>query len=289
MSIVNRIKTKLKLFLVEAIRTAVDDTNQKQANVMEKSIHDGIKKFFNEDYQIINRMLQNSKTHTELARFMMEDFNPMYNPYILLKQKAAKESAEYIEQNMKEAMLIPMKTWGEKLKVLEHCLKYIPQNSFIVECGVYAGKSINFMADRFPAAQIYGFDSFEGLPEDWDGYFLEKGTFKTNIPEVRSNVTLFQGWFDQTLPKFAAEHKGKKIDLLHVDCDIYSSTVTIFENLHSLLGNGSVIVFDEYFNYPNWKEHEHKAFKEFCAKYNVRYKYVASGMQQVAVIIESIG
>ncbi|MBD2864789.1 hypothetical protein IDH45_22670 [Paenibacillus sp. IB182363] len=74
-----------------------------------------------------------------------------------------------------------------------------------------------------------------------------------------------------------------------MDCDIYSSTVTIFENLHRFLGSGSVIIFDEYFNYPNWKEHEYKAFKEYCEKYNVLYKYFASGMQQVAVVIESEG
>ncbi|MBD2864788.1 hypothetical protein IDH45_22665 [Paenibacillus sp. IB182363] len=65
---------------------------------------------------------------------MMEDFNPMYNPYVLLNQKAANESAKYIEENMKDAIIIPMKTWGEKLRVLDHTLKYIPQNSFIVEC-----------------------------------------------------------------------------------------------------------------------------------------------------------
>ena len=288
LNIINKLKVKLHSFLVNAISIAIKNSYQANPTLTGQSIHDGIKKFYDDDYQIINQMIQNSKTHEEISRFMMEDFNPIYSPYVILKQKAAKESAEYIEKNMKEAIIIQMRTWSEKLKVLEYCFKFIPQNSIIVECGVYSGKSINLIADNFHNSQIFGFDSFEGLPEDWSGYFLEQGTFKTNMPEVRTNVTLIKGWFNETLPKFNIDHKGQYINLLHVDSDIYSSAVTIFENLHSLLAKNSVIVFDEYFNYPNWKEHEHKAFQEFCSKYKVSYKYLASGTQQVAVIIDKI-
>ncbi|MEO1650873.1 MAG: class I SAM-dependent methyltransferase, partial [Pseudomonadota bacterium] len=71
-----------------------------------------------------------------------------------------------------------------------------------------------------------------------------------------------------------------------IDCDLYSSTVTVFENFADRIKPGSVIVFDEYFNYPNWQAHEHKAFCEFVAKHDTSFRYIAYSVQQVAVIID---
>jgi hypothetical protein len=53
--------------------------------------------------------------------------------------------------------------------------------------------------------------------------------------------------------------------------------------------NGTVILFDEYFNYPNWERHEFKAFQEFVSERHVKYTYLAFARQQVAVRIDSIG
>jgi Macrocin-O-methyltransferase (TylF) len=86
-------------------------------------------------------------------------------------------------------------------------------------------------------------------------------------------VTLHKGWFDQTLPPFLAAH-GEDVAFLHVDCDIYSSTVTIFHALEKRLKPGAVIVFDEYFNYPNWQRHEWRAFQEFLRETGFGYRYL---------------
>jgi hypothetical protein len=69
------------------------------------------------------------------------------------------------------------------------------------------------------------------------------------LPHVSSNVTLIKGWFDQTLPPFLEKHPAP-VSFLHVDCDLYSSTKTIFDSLRTRFRPGTVIVFDEYFNYP---------------------------------------
>ena len=47
-----------------------------------------------------------------------------------------------------------------------------------------------------------------------------------------------------------------------------------------------MILFDEYFNYPNWEQHEFKAFQEFVSARRVKYTYLAFARQQVAVRIE---
>ena len=74
---------------------------------------------------------------------------------------------------------------------------------------------------------------------------------------------------------------------LHIDCDLYSSTQTIFNLLSDRIVPGTVILFDEYFNFPNWENHEFKAFQEFVAEKGVKYTYLGFARQQVAVRIDS--
>jgi hypothetical protein len=76
---------------------------------------------------------------------------------------------------------------------------------------------------------------------------------------------------------------------MHIDCDIYSSTVDILEGFADRIQAGTVVVFDEYFNYPNWERHEYKAWQEFVERYDVAYEYLAYARQQVSVKVTSIG
>ena len=154
------------------------------------------------------------------------------------------------------------------LSALDHVLQNltIPEG-LCIECGVYSGASINKIAQVVDPRQVYGFDSFEGLPESWRRPDMQfnKGAFdlRGHLPLCRPNVTLVPGWFDDTLPTFAAEHSGEKIGLLHVDCDLYSSTKCVFDTLGHMLKHGTIIVFDELLDYPTYEEHEVKAFYEF--------------------------
>lgn len=66
-----------------------------------------------------------------------------------------------------------------------------------------------------------------------------------------------------------------KINFIHIDCDLYSSTKTVFENLGKYIKSGTIIAFDEYFNYPGWKEHEYKAFQEWRNEHHIEYEYLA--------------
>lgn len=156
-------------------------------------------------------------------------------------------------------------------KLAEHPLDFALKQSrpagLIVECGVYTGSSIRRIAAAAPGSVVYGFDSFEGLPEDWGrpDMKFDEGAFSLGgrLPSVPGNVRLVAGWFDRTLPRFAAEHSGDTIAFLHVDCDLYSSTKCVFDSLGPLLQRGSVIVFDELLNYPTFERHEVRAFYEF--------------------------
>jgi hypothetical protein len=146
------------------------------------------------------------------------------------------------------------------------------------------------MARRIGRRTIHGFDSFEGLPEPWAGFSLGGKAFDLSgrLPRVPGNVQLHRGYFDVSLSTWLNGNPGQ-VAFIHFDCDLYSSTKTVFKLLAPRLVSGTIILFDEYFNYPNWEKHEFKAFREFVAEYSVKYTYLAFARQQVAVRIDQIG
>ncbi len=154
----------------------------------------------------------------------------------------------------------------------------LPNNDdgLLLEFGVHKGDSINRLAGMMPAQRWYGFDSFVGLPEAWTPG-ARKGAFDIGgtLPPVRGNVTLIKGFFDDTLPSFVAQHRSEHVALLHIDCDLYSSTKTVLDGLGDMLRPGCIIVFDEYFNYPGWEDGEHKALADYIAKSGRLFEYIA--------------
>lgn len=195
---------------------------------------------------------------------------------------ATAESLRYAKDHMAGA-----KALSNSFSMLEYALQRAPREGLYLEFGVWKGASINFIADR-TRATVHGFDSFQGLPEDWPGVHT-RGAFdlQGRPPAVRENVSLHIGWFDETLPKFRREHPGD-IAFLHIDCDLYSSTKTVFSLLGDRIKPGCVIVFDEYFNYPGWQEHEYRAFQEFIEASRLKYRYLCYDdcAWDAAVVIE---
>ena len=116
-------------------------------------------------------------------------------------------------------------------------------NTLWLEFGVASGNTINYIS-KFTNDKVYGFDSFEGLPEKWrDGF--DKGAFNKNgyLPQVNSNVELIKGWFNETLLNFINTH-DKKVSFIHMDADLYSSTKYIFDILKDYIDTDCIIVFD---------------------------------------------
>jgi hypothetical protein len=152
---------------------------------------------------------------------------------------------------------------------LEHALEIVKSESadgLLLEFGVFSGRSLWTMADRCPAATVVGFDSFEGLPGKWrDGF--DKGAFdlKSQVPPLPANAGVFKGWFDQTVPRFRRLlGSDVRVDLIHIDCDMYASTKAVFDGLADKIRGGTLLVFDELVNYPGYEEHELKALFELC-------------------------
>lgn len=176
-----------------------------------------------------------------------------------------------------------------RLEVMKFAYGAARSDGFVCELGVYKGHSLNEIAKQFSPAKVYGFDTFTGLPEFWRDGFPEGAFDVSGLPlKFEQNCILYKGLFDETLPRFL-EEVATPARLIHVDCDLYSSTRSALQILEARIRPGTVLVFDEYFNYPGWHEHEHKALREFIDRscFGCRYLAYNKHGQQVAVVITS--
>lgn len=163
------------------------------------------------------------------------------------------------------------------------------QEGMALEFGVFSGRTLRVIAAARDGKNVFGFDSFNGLPEDWrDGF--PAGTFAVDEPPEVLGAELVTGLFADTLPGFLRDHP-EPVAFLHIDADLYSSARTVLRHVGPRLRPGSVVVFDEYFNYPGWQEHEYRAWREYAAETGLRYRYEAytHGDEQVIVRVIDAG
>lgn len=115
-----------------------------------------------------------------------------------------------------------------------------------VEFGVGGGESLSFWERHRGRAQLWGFDSFRGLPEDWNEEH-PKGRFAEERPIMPPvGVRLCVGQFSETLPAW----KPAPVTFAHIDCDLYSSAKTALAFLWPQLADGAVLLFDDFFTPP---------------------------------------
>lgn len=161
------------------------------------------------------------------------------------------------------------------------CLRHVVglhPSGVALEFGVGSGQTTRIIADQMP---VIGFDSFAGLPETWRrGY--PKGSFaRTTHPEV-PNAKLVVGLFADTLPGFELpDHVG----LVHIDCDLYSSTKTVLEHIAPALKPGTYVVFDEWHGYEGYEQHEQLAWREFAERTDIKWAVVGHSDQGWAIRI----
>ena len=250
----------------------MDFSEERLEQIMAKATEKALKKILPELAALLEERLLSRDT-------------PLFMPAIGLKKQAFQETLEYIREHMPSAMV-----FTRREEIINYALEKAPADGLYLECGVASGRTINMLAGLRPNKIIYGFDSFEGLPEDWSGTKATKRAFSTGgrLPQVKDNVRLIKGLFQDTLPEFAAKHPGENLAFLHCYASLYSSTRCILINFKEMIGPGTVILFENFFNYPNWREHEFKAFEEFFSAGKIGFRFIALATTQAALIIESI-
>jgi O-methyltransferase len=157
-----------------------------------------------------------------------------------------------------------------------------------LEFGVASGKSMKIWVseNKNPESNFLGFDSFEGLPEDWQEGF-PKGTFSSNgtppnITDPRLEFVI--GWFQNTLPdKIKSINRQKKI-IIHHDADLYSSTMYCLVQSNDLLKVGDVVIFDDFANLL----HVNRAFHDYLNSFQRNFRLICSTPELTTVAFEVV-
>ena len=197
------------------------------------------------------------------------------------EREAVASSARFALEAMPFAATFP-----HPYATLEHALTLAPAQGLALEFGVYSGQTLK-MISAARGGEVYGFDSFEGLPEPWRSGFPAGAFDLDQLPDV-SGAELVVGWFADTVPGFLAEHPGP-VSFLHLDADLYSSTRTVLDLVGPRLQPGSIVLFDEYFNYLGWEQHEHRAWAEYVARTGTHFEYLGYTIDNEQVIARVTG
>lgn len=158
------------------------------------------------------------------------------------------------------------------------------------EFGVSTGVSFKWWLghNSNPNSEFHGFDTFEGLPEDWN--FYKKGAMSSETPHIEDKRGVFhRGLFQDTLYDFLEDYrlrfgvKNKIQRVIHMDADLYSSTLFGLTLLAPYLQKGDIIMFDE-FNVAN---HEFAAWNDFVRSFYPKYELIggANNYYQAAFVL----
>jgi len=207
----------------------------------------------------------------------------------ILVDESKRESMLAFKKHMEKAMLFRQRARNQEYAIRRAVGNQI-ENGHYIELGVATGKSCRLFAEILgkKSLSLTGFDSFEGLEEDWTG--IQSGraagafTQAGELPEVPDNVTLVKGWVQDTLPPYL-ETMGPdaRFGFIHLDMDTYKPTRFALEALKPFLTRGTVILFDELYGYPGWRHHEYKALLEVLEI--DAFTYISFSEESVAIEI----
>ena len=170
-----------------------------------------------------------------------------------------------------EPIYVGKKTSADYTYSIQHLLESVEHITFDghwCEFGVREGRSLNWLIEEYPNQVIHAFDSWKGLPEDWDHGTGKVSDMSCDPPTVPEHIQLHKGWFKDTLPAWKQNNTGP-IAFLHMDADIYSSTKEVLIGLNDQIVAGTVITFDEFCNFrlsgkmSKWQDHEFLALIEW--------------------------
>ena len=129
------------------------------------------------------------------------------------------------------------------------------------EVGVFKGSTSKAICEAKQDKHFYIFDTFGGLPEisKVDERF-KTGMFDSSFERVKKklskykNVHIFKG----TFPETGTEIKNKKFAFVHLDVDIYKSTIECLDFFYDRMSKGGIIISHDYHT-----KGVKKAFNEF--------------------------
>jgi hypothetical protein len=182
----------------------------------------------------------------------------------------------------------PKWDYNKRYLLYEHLLrtKNLGQAISYLEFGVSGGHSFNWWvkANSHSESSFDGFDTFEGLPEDWGGF--KQGAMTANIPMVDDpRVEFHKGLFQATLPSYVKAMDNTRRKVILMDADLFSSTLYVLTMMAPYLKKGDIILFDQ-FNVPM---HEFLAFQLFTSSFYLKFDLIGAANNYYFCAFELIG
>ena len=157
------------------------------------------------------------------------------------------------------------------------------------EFGVWKASSFKYLIKVFKKG--YGFDTFTGLPEDWDlgSHIEKKGAYTSDgsVPKIKGGEFIV-GKFEDTLPVFFSESRPIA-SVINFDADLYSSTICALNFSKSVMDKDTILIFDEFIINESWEQDEFKALNEFCSNNHYSYEVIAISFFTKQVAVKLIG
>jgi hypothetical protein len=155
-----------------------------------------------------------------------------------------------------------------------------------LEFGVHEGHSILYFSreNRSDRSRFFGFDTFSGLPEDWNADY-PRGHFDTGGRPPKSDdcrVKFITGLFQETVPGFISRFKKDNKLIVNVDCDLYSSALYCLTKLDGILSKGTILIFDEFGDVL----HEFRAVNDYMSSYRRKFGVICSHDNFYTIAVE---
>ena len=169
--------------------------------------------------------------------------------------------------------------------LFDHMVEFSMQDRPFYEFGVWRGEAFQYLINTFKKG--YGFDTFEGIPEDW--HDEKAGTYSSdgNIPQIAGGEFIV-GKFEDTLTGFFSQPRPMA-SIINFDADLYSSTICALNFSKPVIDKHTILIFDEFIINKNWEQDEYKALNEFCLNNNCTYEVLAISFFTKQVAVRLIG
>jgi Methyltransferase domain len=211
-------------------------------------------------------------------------YSAFSNIRLASQMRAATTSAEWLHKNADRTP-----TYARRNQMLEASFPSIPAEGDLAEFGVFTGAITRFVRPRFADRRYHAFDSWRGVPEAM-GLAVNKFGFDLGgvVPKLPPDTTIHAGWFHETIPKWR-EQFDAPIAFAYIDCDLYESVCTVLEGLTDRILPGTILAFDDWYNFPNWEEHSLKASREWMERHGIRMEPVGVTTVEHAVAFRIVG
>ena len=238
--------------------------------------------------EVIIRHMIPGPHDTDFGLFSAASTDADFGAYRYYLEDELRTSYDYFKPYFHEAIFLhdryKLRAYAVNTAISNH-----RSDHYYLEFGVWLGRSINQAAEILrtleDGTRIYGFDSFEGLREDWKGHLAPRGSFSLGkkVPPLSDNCVPVVGWIEDTLPQFISERKGLEINFVHIDTDTYQTAKTILRSVKPHLVNNAIILFDEFYNFSGWSTGEFKALTEEFKEEEFKFLAFARKGRQVVI------